>query len=95
MGVGIKDEKRLGDFEGLGPLVLAEAAHLPLAVAWDAMRVDRQQFSRVIAGGPANSPQGNLQPLRLGDGVLGQQAVDRHVAGHEGKPVGQLEPASD
>ena len=93
MGVGIEGEKRRGHFERLGLLVVAVAAHLPLAVAVGAMRVDGQQFSRVIARGPANSPQGDLQPLGFRHDVLGQQAVNRHVAGHEGQPVGQLEAA--
>ena len=93
MGVGIEGEKRRGHFERLGLLVVAVAAHLPLAVAVGAMRVDGQQFSRVIARSPANSPQGDLQPLGFRHDVLGQQAVHRHVAGHEGQPVGQLESA--
>ena len=93
MGVGIEGEKCRGHFEWLGLLLVAVAAHLPFAVTVGAVRVDRQQFSRVIARGPANSPQGDLQPLGFRDDVLGQQAVHRHVAGHEGQPVGQLESA--
>ena len=75
MGVGIKDEKGLGHFVRLGPLVVAVAAHLPLAEAWRAMRVDGQQFFRVIARGPADasslatkgSPLANSKPRWLSE----------------------------
>jgi hypothetical protein len=49
---------------------------------------DRQQFFDEIARSPANASQGDLQPLGLGHGVLGQQGVNRHVAGDKRKPVG-------
>ncbi len=93
MGVGIKDEKSLSHFVGLGSLVLAEAAHLPLAEAWHTVRVDSQQFSGVIARGPADASQGDLQALGFRHGVFGQEGMNGHVTGDEGKSVGQLEAA--
>ena len=60
MGVGIEDEKGLSHFVRLGSLVLTGATHLSLAEAWRAMGVDGQQFSGVIARGPADASQDNL-----------------------------------
>ena len=61
--VGIEGEKHRGHFERFGFLVVTVAAHLPLAVTLSAMRIDRQQFTREIARGATNSPQGDLQSL--------------------------------
>ena len=93
MGVRIEHEEGLRHLVRLGALILAEAAHLSLAETGRAMWVDGQQFSGVIPRSPADASQGHLQALGLGHGVLGQQGVNGHVAGHEGKSVGQLEAA--
>jgi len=63
VGVGIESEKHRGHFERFRFLVVTVAAHLPLAITLGAMRVDRQQFAREIAGCTTNSPQSNLQSL--------------------------------
>ena len=63
MGVGIEGEKGLADPERPGFLVVAISPHVPLAIAADAMRIDRQKFADVIPRGPADASQGNLQSL--------------------------------
>ena len=88
MSVGSEGEKSLGHLERSGAIVVAVAPHRPLAVASDAMRVNGQQFSDVITRSPADLPQGDLQPLRFGHGVLRHQAVYGHVAGNKGESIG-------
>jgi hypothetical protein len=91
MGVGIEGEEGLCDLDRARPLVVAVAAHLPLAVAAGAMGVDGQPISRKIAGCATDLPQGNLQPLRVCHRMFCEQAVNRHVVGDERQAVGQLE----
>ncbi len=90
MGVGIQTEEGLSD---LGWLAVAAATktHLAFAPTADAMRVDGQQFSAEMAGGEAELPQGDLQPLAFGDRALVEQMVDGCVSGDEGETVDQFE----
>ena len=93
MGVGIHDKECLRHLVRPGSLVVAESAHLPLAEAGRAMRINGQQFFRVIARSATNPAQGNLHALSFRHGVLGEQRVNGDVAGDEGKAIGQLEAA--
>ena len=91
MGIGIESEKGLADPERPGFLALAVSPHVPLAIAADTMRIDRQKFANEIPRGPADASQGNLQSLGVSHRVGTEQLVDGQIAGHERQPVGQLE----
>jgi hypothetical protein len=60
------------------------------------MGVDEQEFSRIFSGDPADSSQGDLEPLGLGYRVAVEQEVHRRIVGQERKSIEDLEtPQSD
>ncbi len=87
----IQQEKGLGHFGGFFFRTEAVSAHLALAEAGHAVRVQRQQSTGEMASGAAQFTQSDLEVLGLLNGVTGQELVDGHVGGNEGQAVGQLE----
>ena len=66
------------------------SAHLALAVAGHAVRVQRQERALEMSSRTAQFTQGDLELLGLLEGVTLQQIVDRQVGRDEGQVVGQL-----
>ena len=66
---------------------------MPLAVAGRAVRIDQQQFSRIMSRGAAEFSQRHLKILGIGDAPAAEQFVDRFVPGQEGQSVERLESA--
>lgn len=88
VGFGIQREEGLGLFAGLGLAVGVMPAHLPFGGTLDAVWVQDQETSAEMAAGPAQFAQGDLQTLRGGHGVGGEQIVNGLIAGDEGQTVG-------
>lgn len=92
-GVGIQGEEGLGAFAGPAFFFVigTMATHLSLAVAGNAVGIDRQEAPGEMAPGPAHQAQGDLKFLGLGDGVGVEQIVNGAVGGDVGQAVGQFE----
>jgi len=91
MAVRIQGEEGLSTFAGsvgLGGQMMEP--HVPLAVAFQAMRIDGQQLAHEVAPGAADQTQGDLQLLGLLDGVSVQQLMDGRVTGNKGQTTGQF-----
>ena len=73
------------------PIVVTVEAHVPLAEAAYAMRIDGQQPAPEVARGAADLAEGRLEAQAVGDGAGAEELVDGHVAGEERQAVGQLE----
>lgn len=91
--VAVQTEEGLRHFHGLGAALLLTLAHVPMAGAGRAVRIDQQQFSRIMSAGAAEFAQGHLKFVGLGDGSAVEQFVDRGVLGQEGQAVERLESA--
>ena len=89
-GGGVQQEEDLRLFgRGLadGGAALDQVA---FGVADQAVRVQRQNLAREVAAGPAQFAQGDLELLRLLDGMGGQQVMEGAVGGQPRQAVGQL-----
>ncbi len=84
MRVGVEHEEGWGDLGGAFGLVVAVAAHVPLAEAAHAMRIDGQQPGLEIARGSADLAQGDLEALTVDHGSSPEKLVHGHVGGEEG-----------
>jgi hypothetical protein len=90
-GIGVEREESLGGLGGPFPIVVTVGAHVPLAEAAHAMRIDRQQPAPEVARGAADLAEGRLKAQTVGDGAGAEELVDGHVAGEKRQAVGQLE----
>ncbi len=90
-GVGVECEERLGGLGGPLPIIVTVEAHVPLAEAAYAIRIDGQQPAPEVARGAADLAEGRLEAQAVGDGAGAEELVDGHVAGEERQAVGQLE----
>src|ERR1017187_4478204 len=66
------------------------AAHVALAEAAYAMRIDGENPSPKMARGAAQLAQGHLQALAFEYGTGREKLVDGHIGGKEREAVGQL-----
>jgi len=89
-GVGIKREKSLGGLDGSFSIVLALEAHVPLAEAAYAMRIDGHQPALEVTWGTANLAESHLETHAVGDCTSPKEFVDGCVAGKKRQSVGQL-----
>ena len=90
-GIDVECEERLGGLGGSFPIVMTVEAHMPLAEAAYAMRIDRQQPTPEMARGTADLAEGHLEAQAVGDRAGPEELVDGHVAGEERQAVGRLE----
>jgi hypothetical protein len=91
-GVTIQQEKGLGHFGWFFFGAETVPAHLALAVAGDAVRVQGQERAGEMSAGPAQFAQGDLQLLGLVAVVTLEQVMDGRVGGDKGQAIGQLKP---
>jgi hypothetical protein len=91
VGIGVEHEENLGDLGGTFGLVVAVVAHVPLAVAAHAMRIDGQDPSLEVTRSPADLTQGDLEALTVDDGSSAQELVNGAISCEERDAVGQLE----
>lgn len=83
LGVSIQQPKRLRNLDGLLGGIVRVSTHVPFAVAAHPMRIESQDFSPEI---PARTPQfgqHDLQGQRIGNGVFGQERMNRAVTGNK------------
>jgi hypothetical protein len=91
MGFGVETEKGLCHFERPREGIVSKSAHLALAVAAHAMRINREDFAGIVTSRSAQQAEVDLQSFGLGHGMSLQQVVDRPITGHERKAIEQLE----
>jgi hypothetical protein len=90
-GVAVQREEGLRHLGRRGAGFFAAAAHPPLAVAAQAVRIDDEDPAGVMPRGAAQPAEGALQVLGLGHGMAGRQLMDADVGREERQAVGQGE----